>query len=124
MTGLMETGSLTLTPKKDAAEKKKGLIETTSYDGVTPIAKEQPSSLKLMIDDATSSLASFDPESAKLFEESQKSLGPNSQPSSESALAAHEEALNYYRDTVIPGMSEIEGKAKEIKGRKVNEWVC
>ena len=119
MTGLMETGSLTLTPKKDEEDKKKGFIETTSYDDVTPVAKEQPSSLKLMIDDATSSLASFDPESAKLFEESQESLGPNSQPSSESALAAHEEALNYYRDTVIPGMSEIEGKAKEIKGRKV-----
>lgn len=119
MTGLMETGSLTLTPKKDEEEKKKGLIETTSYDGVTPIAKEQPSSLKLMLDDSISSLADFDPESAGLFEASQKSLGPNSQPSSEAALAAHEDALNYYRDTVIPGMAKIEGEAKEIKGRKV-----
>lgn len=99
---------------------KPGLFDSTSYeeDGVTPKSVEQPSALKLLIDDSTKELEEYDKESADLFKKSQSSLGPESTPSYEAALRADEEALNYYRDSVMPKMSELEKKAAEVKGKR------
>lgn len=111
--------------KTKTKENKRGFVDTTTYDDdTTPIEREQPSAMKLMLDDSISEIEGYDPEAASIFRQSQGSLGPNSQPSAEAAMAADEEALEYYRKTVMPEMSDMEKKAKEIKGRKVMSGIA
>lgn len=102
----------TIVPE-DIKPSKIGYVDTKTVMEGKP--KITASSLMGEIEKSNEELFGYDPEMASLHKEASKELGPDTQFSYESALAADQEALDYYRNTVMPEMDRITKEATAVK---------
>ena len=102
----------TIVPE-DIKPSKIGYVDTKTVMEGKP--KITASSLMGEIEKSNEELFGYDPEMASLHKEASKELGPDTQFSYESALAADQEALDYYRNTVMPEMDRITKEATSVK---------
>ena len=105
----------TIVPE-DIKPSKIGYVDTKTVMEGKP--KITASSLMGEIEKSNEELFGYDPEMASLHKEASKELGPDTQFSYESALAADQEALDYYRNTVMPEMDRITKEATSVKTRE------
>ena len=105
----------TIVPE-DIKPSKIGYVDTKTVIEGKP--KITASSLMGEIEKSNEELFEYDPEMASLHKESSKELGPDTQFSYESALAADQEALDYYRNTVMPEMDRITKEATSVKSQE------
>lgn len=105
----------TIVPE-DIKPSKIGYVDTKTVMEGKP--KITASSLMGEIEKSNEELFGYDPEMASLHKEASKELGPDTQFSYESALAADQEALDYYRNKVMPEMDRITKEATAVKTRE------
>lgn len=105
----------TIVPE-DIKPSKIGYVDTKTVMEGKP--KITASSLMGEIEKSNEELFEYDPEMASLHKEASKELGPDTQFSYESALAADQEALDYYRNTVMPEMDRITKEATSVKSQE------
>jgi len=95
-------------------ERKKGYFDiVTTDDEGNDVTKSFASAIGLLADDSLDILNQYDSESAKVLREDLDTLAP----SGAAAIQADRDALQYYKEKVIPGMQDIEQRAIEAKSK-------